>query len=132
MRIAPGTLILPGPVEIARVPAATINRHGGLHVTPDLRKIENTLTEVLAFHAFRPEADIALLAADVAYAFAKGHPLPDGTKRVAFFSMKRPSNACGSSQKPPLPSVIRCLKDSRSGYGKAARRCPADRATFRW
>ena len=100
MRIAPGTLILPGPFEIALVHAATINSHGGLQVTPDLRKIETALAEVLAFHTFRPEADIALLAAVVAYAFAKGHPLPDGNKRVAFFSVKMVLRANGFEWKP--------------------------------
>ena len=100
MRIAPGTLIIPGPFEIARVHAATINRHGGLQVTPDLRKIETALAEVLAFHTFRPEAYIALLAAVVAYAFAKGHPLPDGNKRVAFFSVKMVLRANGFEWKP--------------------------------
>jgi death-on-curing family protein len=93
-------LILPGPSKIARAHAATIKKHGGLQVTPDPGRIETALAEALAFHTFRPEADIALMAAVVAYAFAKGHPLPDGNKRVAFFSVKMVLRVNGFEWKP--------------------------------
>lgn len=145
MRIAPGALILPGPLEIAAVHAATISKHGALQVTPDLRRIETALAEVLTFHAFWPEADIALLAAVVAYAFAKGHPLPDGNKRVAFLSVRMVLRANGFTWKPrhedaeqrmwwlaesTSEGLIRFLKNSRSGFGRTALRCLADLAGF--
>lgn len=100
MRIEPGSLVLPGISEIKQVHAATIERHGGLGVRPDDRKIEAALGEVKIFHAYTPYADIALLAAVVAYAFAKGHPLPDGNKRMALASVKMVMRANGFAWKP--------------------------------
>jgi death-on-curing family protein len=100
LRIEPGSLILPGVIEIQQVHAATIRRHGGLCTSPDHRKIEQALAEVLVFHSYTPDADIALLAAVVAYSFAKGHPLPDGNKRVALFSIRMVLRANGFRWKP--------------------------------
>lgn len=100
MRIELGSLILPGPVEIQNIHAATIRRHGGDDACPDRRKVDAAIKEVVIYHAYSPDADMAQLAAVVAYSFAKGHPLPDGNKRVALASIKMVLRANGFTWKP--------------------------------
>jgi death-on-curing family protein len=100
VKISPGTLILPGPKEIQIVHQATIEKHGGLNVQPDRHRIKNALSGVITYHCYHPDADISLLAAALAYNFAKGHPLPDGNKRVAFVAIKMITRLNGFSWKP--------------------------------
>ncbi len=100
MKIAPGDLILPGAKEIQVVHKATIQKHGGLDAAPDLRRIKNTIASVITYHVYSPDADIALLAAVLAYGFAKEHILPDGNKRVAFFSIKMITRLNGLAWRP--------------------------------
>jgi death-on-curing family protein len=100
VKITPGSLILPGPKEIQIVHQKTIEKHGGLNAQPDRYRIKSTLSGVITYHCYNPDADISLLAAALAYDFAKGHPLPDGNKRVAFVAIKMITRLNGFSWKP--------------------------------
>ena len=100
MKIAPGSLVLPGFKEIEIIHKATIERHGGLNARPDKKKIKSALSNVIIYHSYVPDADICTLAAVVAYDFAKGHPLPDGNKRVAFAVVRMVARLNGFAWKP--------------------------------
>jgi len=101
MKIDPGSLVLPGFKEIEIIHKATIEKHGGLNVRPDKKKIESALANVIIYHSYISDADICTLAAVVAYDFAKGHhPLPDGNKRVAFVVVRMVARLNGFAWKP--------------------------------
>ena len=65
-----------------------IAEHGGQDGLRDLGLLESALTRPLNIHAYRPEADIADLAAAYAFGIIKNHPFADGNKRTGYVVME--------------------------------------------
>jgi death on curing protein len=61
-----------------------IREHGGMPGLRDEHALEAALARPLQRRAYRPEADLAELAATYGHGLAAGHPFHDGNKRIAF------------------------------------------------
>jgi len=64
-----------------------IREHGGMPGLRDEHALEAALARPIQRTAYRPEADLAELAAAYAHGLATGHPFHDGNKRIAFVTM---------------------------------------------
>jgi len=64
-----------------------IREHGGLPGLRDEHALEAALARPLQRCAYRPDADLAELAAICGHGLATGHPFHDGNKRIAFVAM---------------------------------------------
>jgi death-on-curing protein len=65
-----------------------IAEHGGQDGLRDVGLLESALARPLNIHAYRPEADIADLAAAYAFGIIKNHPFIDGNKRTGYVVME--------------------------------------------
>ena len=61
-----------------------IREHGGMPGLRDEHALEAALARPRQRRAYRPEADLAELAAAYGHGLATGHPFHDGNKRIAF------------------------------------------------
>ena len=61
--------------------------HGGVPGLRDEHALEAALDRPRQRRAYRPEADLAELAAGYGHGLATGHPFHDGSKRIAFVTM---------------------------------------------
>ena len=61
-----------------------IREHGGMPGLRDEHALEAALARPLQRTAYKPEADLAELAAAYGHGLATGHPFHDGNKRIAF------------------------------------------------
>ena len=61
-----------------------LQEHGGLQGTRDINALEAALARPQQKYAYKPDADIADLAAAYAYGLAAAHPYADSNKRTAF------------------------------------------------
>jgi death-on-curing protein len=64
-----------------------IREHGGMPGLRDEHALEAALARPLQRRAYRPDADLAELAAAYGHGLATGHPFHDGNKRIAFVTM---------------------------------------------
>jgi death-on-curing protein len=64
-----------------------IREHGGLPRLRDEHGLEAALARPRQCLAYRPEADLAELAAAYGHGLAAGHRFQDGNKRIAFVTM---------------------------------------------
>jgi len=64
-----------------------IREHGGMPGLRDEPALEAALARPRQRSAYRPDADLAELAATYGHGLATGHPLHDGNKRIAFVTM---------------------------------------------
>jgi death on curing protein len=64
-----------------------VREHGGLLGLRDEHALEAALARPRRRHAYRPEADLAELAAACGHGLCVGHPYHDGNKRIAFVVM---------------------------------------------
>ena len=64
-----------------------VREHGGMPGLRDAHALEAALARPLQRHAYRPEADLAELAAAYGHGLATGHPFHDGNKRIAFVAI---------------------------------------------
>lgn len=64
-----------------------IREHGGMPGLRDEHALEAALNRPRQRHAYRPQADLAELAAAYGHGLARGHPFHDGNKRIAFVTM---------------------------------------------
>jgi death on curing protein len=64
-----------------------IREHGGLPGTRDEDALESALARPRQQCAYRPQPDLASLAAAYAFGIARNHPYHDGNKRIAFVTM---------------------------------------------
>jgi death on curing protein len=64
-----------------------IREHGGRPGLRDEGALEAALARSLQRLAYRPEADLAELAASHGHRLASSHPFIDGNKRIAFVTM---------------------------------------------
>jgi death-on-curing protein len=81
-----------GPRWVTRVVVDAIQTdmlltHGGMLGLRDENLLESALARPRQLLAYKPDAEIATLAAAYAYALARNHPYNDGNKRVAFVVM---------------------------------------------
>ena len=65
-----------------------IAEHGGDDGVRDLGLLESALARPQNIHAYEPDADIARLAAALAYGIAKNHPFIDGNKRTSLVATR--------------------------------------------
>jgi death-on-curing protein len=65
-----------------------IAEHGGQDGLRDVGLLKSALARPLNIHAYRPEADIADLAAAYAFGIIKNHPFIDGNKRTGYVVME--------------------------------------------
>ncbi|MGL5116584.1 MAG: type II toxin-antitoxin system death-on-curing family toxin [Beijerinckiaceae bacterium] len=63
-------------------------QHGGGVGIRDEGLIDSALARPRNLAAYESDADIALLAASIAFGIAKNHPLIDGNKRTAYVAME--------------------------------------------
>ncbi len=61
-----------------------IREHGGMPGLRDEHGLEAALARPQQWRAYRPDADLAELAAAYGHGLATGHPFHDGNKRIAF------------------------------------------------
>lgn len=61
--------------------------HGGMPGLRDENLLESALARPKHLLSYRPDADLAVLAAAYGYGLARNHPYNDGNKRVAFVAM---------------------------------------------
>lgn len=61
--------------------------HGGMPGLRDENLLESALARPRQLLSYRPDADLAALAAAYGYGLARNHPYNDGNKRVAFVVM---------------------------------------------
>ncbi len=64
-----------------------IREHGGMPGLRDEHGLEAALARPRQRLAYRPEADLAELAAAYGHGLAASHPFHDGNKRIAFVTM---------------------------------------------
>jgi death-on-curing protein len=64
-----------------------VREHGGVPGLRDEHGLEAALARPRQRLAYRPEADLAELAAAYGAGLATGHPFHDGNKRIAFVTM---------------------------------------------
>ncbi len=64
-----------------------VREHGGMPGLRDEHALEAALARPRQRRAYRPEADLAELAAAYCHGLAAGHPFHDGNKRIAFVAM---------------------------------------------
>jgi death-on-curing protein len=64
-----------------------IREHGGMPGLRDEHALEAALARPQQRRAYRPDSDLAGLAATYAHGLASGHPFNDGNKRIAFVTM---------------------------------------------
>jgi death-on-curing protein len=64
-----------------------IREHGGMPGLRDEHGLEAALARPLQRRAYRPDADLAELAAAYGHGLVAGHPFRDGNKRIAFVIM---------------------------------------------
>lgn len=80
------------PRWVARVVADAIQTdllltHGGMPGLRDENLLESALARPRQLLSYKPQADLAALAAAYGYGLARNHPYNDGNKRVAFVVM---------------------------------------------
>ena len=63
-----------------------LREHGGLPGIRDENALEAALARAPQKAHYRPETDLAALAAAYAFGLAKAHPFNDGNKRIAFLT----------------------------------------------
>lgn len=64
--------------------AEQVREHGGKLGVRDPGLLDSTLARPRNSWAYDPHVDLAALAAEYAFGFAKNHPFVDGNKRIAF------------------------------------------------
>ena len=64
-----------------------LKEHGGLGGLRDENALESALARPRNRWHYRPQADVAALAAAYGWGLATSHPYRDGNKRVAFLAM---------------------------------------------
>ena len=64
-----------------------IREHGGMPGLRDEHGLEAALARPPQRRAYRPDADLAELAAAYGHGLVTGHPFHDGNKRIAFLTM---------------------------------------------
>jgi death on curing protein len=64
-----------------------VREHGGMPGLRDEHSLEAALARPRQRLAYRPEADLAELAAACGHGLAASHPFHDGNKRIAFVTM---------------------------------------------
>ena len=64
-----------------------VREHGGMPGLRDEHGLEAALARPPQRRAYRPDADLAELAAAYGHGLATGHPFHDGNKRIAFLTM---------------------------------------------
>ena len=65
-----------------------IAEHGGDDGVRDIGLMESALARPQNIHAYEPDADIARLAAALAFGIAKNHPFVDGNKRTSLVATR--------------------------------------------
>ncbi len=72
----------------------------------DEHALEAALARPLQRRTYRPEADLAELAAAYGHGLATGHPFYDGNKRIAFVTMAIFLELNGVELRPDEPEVV--------------------------
>jgi death-on-curing protein len=83
-----------------------IREHGGMPGLRDEHALEAALARPLQRYAYRPDADLAELAAAYGHGLATGHPVHDGNKRIAFVTMAVFLELNGVELKADEPEVV--------------------------
>lgn len=83
-----------------------IREHGGMPGLRDEHALEAALARPLQRCAYRPDADLAELAAAYGHGLATGHPFHDGNKRIAFVTMAVFLELNGVELKADEPEVV--------------------------
>jgi len=63
-----------------------IREHGGLMGLRDENALESALARARQRWTYKPESDLARLAADYAFGICSSHPFRDGNKRISFLA----------------------------------------------
>ena len=76
-----------GRLVVEAVQFDLIREHGGMPGLRDEHGLEAALARPLQRRAYRPDTDLAELAAAYGHGLVTGHPFHDGNKRIAFVTM---------------------------------------------
>jgi death on curing protein len=74
-------------VVVEAVQFDLVREHGGMPGLRDENGLESALARPRQRRAYKPEADLAELAAAYGHGLAANHPFNDGNKRIAFLVM---------------------------------------------
>jgi death-on-curing protein len=74
-------------VVVEAVQFDLVREHGGMPGMRDENGLESALARPRQRRAYKPEADLAELAAAYGHGLAANHPFNDGNKRIAFLVM---------------------------------------------
>jgi len=74
-------------VVVEAVQLDLVREHGGMSGLRDENGLESALARPRQRRAYKPEADLAELAAAYGHGLAANHPFNDGNKRIAFLVM---------------------------------------------
>ncbi len=88
---------------------------GGMPGLRDEGALESALARPRQHLAYRPDADLASLAASYGYGIARNHPFNDGNKRVAFVVMAVFAGLNGYEIDAPETEVVAYVLDLAAG-----------------
>jgi len=92
-----------------------VREHGGMPGLRDEHGLEAALARPRQRLAYRPDADLAELAAAYGHGLATGHPFPDGNKRIAFVTMAVFLELNGSELTAPETEVVTVMLSVAAG-----------------
>ncbi|HEY5549347.1 MAG TPA: type II toxin-antitoxin system death-on-curing family toxin [Coriobacteriia bacterium] len=92
-----------------------VRAHGGLSGLRDENGLESALARPRQHLTYRPESDVAALAAAYAFGLTRNHPFNDGNKRVAFVTMGVFLGLNGYEFEAPESEVVTVMLDLAAG-----------------
>jgi death-on-curing protein len=103
------------PLVIDAIHFDQLREHGGVAGIRDRDALEAALARPRHKWAYRPRADLALLAAAYGFGLARNHPFRDGNKRVAFLAMVVFLELNGAGFDAPDAEVVTVMTAVASG-----------------
>jgi death-on-curing protein len=92
-----------------------VREHGGLPGLRDEHGLEAALARPRQRLAYRPESDLAKLAAGYGHGLAANHPFHDGNKRIAFVTMAVFLELNGVELRAPEDEVVTAMLGLAAG-----------------
>src|SRR5262245_138984 len=86
-----------------------LREHGGLAGTRDKNALESAIARAKQRWRYRPQSDLATLAAAYGWGLATSHPYRDGKKRIAFLAMAIFVELNGYRLEAPEADVVRVM-----------------------
>ena len=102
-------------VVVEAVQLDLVREHGGMSGLRDENGLESALARPRQRRAYKPEADLAELAAAYGHGLAANHPFNDGNKRIAFLVMAVFLELNGRELSAPETEVVTVMLAEAAG-----------------